>query len=123
MGKTKEAAGAENPAAADAKALGKALWTKAKEVIDMQINGDRKHGWGVKDSMAAIEEVVALDAELSKAESVQKFTLSDEALRIVEFFVNPSACRQKLEDPKGLNRLDRSDSKRTSVDFDKEFGS
>lgn len=109
----------------DAKALGKALWAALLATIDGQINGDRKHGWGAKDSMAVIENIVAEDAGLSKCGDVTKYVLSEEATRIISTVVNPSAFRQQLEDPKGLNRLDKVEAKRTGSlkSMAAEFGS
>lgn len=122
MGKPKEQQQAPQGEPSESKVRGKALWAAAKAAIDGQINGDRNHGWGQADSKAAIEAVVNEDAALSKCGDVTKFTLSDEALLIIDRFINPSACRQWLEDAKGMNRLNKSDRKRTSVDFEAEFG-
>ncbi len=109
----------------EAKQRGKALWATLVSIIDAQIAGNRKAGWGQADSLAVIEGVVAEDASLSKAASVQQFTLSDEALLIIGNVVNPSAFRQQLEDPKGLNRLDKVEGKRTGTikGLMAEFGS
>ncbi len=115
----------ETPAQAEAKRRGKALWATLVATIDAQIAGNRKAGWGQADSLAVIERIVAEDASLSKAGSVQQYTLSDEALLIIGNVVNPSAFRQQLEDPKGLNRLDKVEGKRTGSlkKFQEEFGS
>ncbi len=123
----KETPKAPAPASPDseAKQRGKALWATLVRIIDAQIAGNRKAGWGAKDSMAVIEGIVSNDAELSKCGDVSKFTLSDEAMLIIGNVVNPSAFRQQLEDPKGLNRLDKVEGKRTGTikGLMAEFGS
>ncbi len=113
------------PEMSDAKQLGKALWATLVAILEAQINGNRSHGWGAKDSMAVIEGIVAEDASLSKCGDVAKFTLSEEALRIIGAVINPSAFRQQLEDPKGLNRLDKVEGKRSGSlkGLAAEFGS
>ncbi len=96
----------------EAKQRGKALWATLISVVDAQIAGNRQHGWGAKDSMAVVENIVAEDATFSKCGDVAKFTLSEEALRIIGAVVNPSAFRQQLEAKDGLNRLDKVEGKR-----------
>ena len=104
--------GEPTPEVSEAKARGKALWAVLISIVDARIAGDRKHGWVADDSMPVIEGLVAEDASLSKCGDVAKFTLSDEALAMIKAVVNPSGFRQQLEDPKGLNRLDKSENKR-----------
>ncbi len=112
MGKETKAPATPPPADSEAKQRGKALWAELIRVVDERIAGDRDHGWVADDSMPAIEALVAKDAEMSKASDVAKFTLSDEAMAIIKAVVNPSGFRQQLEAKDGLNRLDKSDSKR-----------
>ena len=88
----------------DAKALGKALWAVLQATIDAQIAGDKNHGWGAKDSMAVVENIVAEDAALSKVGDVTKYVLSEEATRMIAEVINPSAFRQQLEKAKRLNK-------------------
>lgn len=94
-----------------------------------QIGEDRKHGWGIEDSLVVIEAIVAEDAtieipRLAAAGKVpESYTLSGEALGLIKHFVNPSAARQMLEKakrPDGLTILAVSSAKRTeraTLDF------
>ena len=72
-------------------------WKLIKDAVNSVINGDRDHGWVGVDSLAAIEFIVGEDAAVSKADSVAKYTLSQDALDAIVFFVNPSACALTLE--------------------------
>ncbi len=112
MSKPKETPKEPTPEVSEAKQRGKALWSVYIATVDAQIAGNRQHGWVAADSMAVIENIVAEDAALSKCGDVAKFTLSAEALSFITAVVNPSGHRQQLEDPKGLNRLDKSENKR-----------
>ena len=75
--------------------------------IKGQIQGDTKHGWGQADSLAVIEAVVAEDAtqEAKKpGASLEKYTPSEAAMKLIAEVVNPSAFRQKLETKGILNK-------------------
>ncbi len=124
MGKETKAP-ASAPADSEAKQRGKTLWAAMLAAVDGQIAGDRNHGWVGADSLATVEAIVAEDASLSKCGDVAKFTLSGEALAMISAVINPSAFRQQLEDPKGLNKLDKSDAKRSGSlkSLAAEFGS
>lgn len=106
----------------DAKALGKALWAVLQATIDAQIGGNKDHGWGAKDSLAVIENIVAEDAALSKCGDVVKYSLSDEAMRMIAEVINPSAFRQQLEKAKRLNKSENV--RKAGLDaLGEEFGS
>jgi hypothetical protein len=65
-----------------------------KATIKAQINGDKSHGWGVKDSMAVIAALWAEETGDAFPEEIRK---------LVESVVNPSQFRQKLEAAGHLN--------------------
>lgn len=75
--------------------LGKAAWQAIKDAI----KGDRKHGWGVDDSMQVIESLIAEDGP-------DGYAPSDRCLELIRSVVNPSAFRQQLES-KEVNLLDK----------------
>ena len=63
--------------------------------VKEQINGNKEHGWGGKDSMAVIAACI-------KAESGKD--ASKEILEAISLVVNPSAFRQTLEKQGMLNK-------------------
>ena len=68
----------------------------AKGTVISQINNDRKHGWGIDDSLAVIESVIAEDCDLA-GEAASKACPSEEAVALIKQFINPSAFRQTIE--------------------------
>lgn len=104
---------AEQSAQGDAKALPKALWAAMLAAVDLQINGDRKHGWGGEDSFVVIEAIVAEDASLAEG-AAKNYTLSEPASKLIRLWINPSAARQNLEKDTDLGkaRLDVVENKR-----------
>ena len=95
---------ADNSAAKNGEAaIKRAFWDTVKH----QIGKDRQHGWGIEDSMAVIDAVVAEDAAQSEGEA-KGFSLSETATELVRLVVNMSAFRQQLES-KGVALLDKSE--------------
>lgn len=78
--------------------------------VKAQINGDRKHGWGVEDSLAIIIALLA-DETGATADDIKKD--SAEMVACIKSVINPSAFRQKLEAKGGL--LDEAESKRSGT--------
>lgn len=69
--------------------------------VSKQINGDRKHGWGAKDSLNVVREIFADEVgEQPDEETVMKW---------IGYVINPSAFRQVLEKE---NQLDKSENTR-----------
>ena len=78
------------------------------EAVTGQIGSDRHHGWGLEDSCAVIESLVAEALP-------QGQTPSDEMMSKIRLVVNPSAFRQMLEKakrPDGQTVLAESAGKR-----------
>lgn len=63
------------------------------------IGKNKDHGWVQADSVAGIDSIVAEDATnaAAKGETLDKYSLSEDANAAVAMMVNPSACAQQLE--------------------------
>jgi hypothetical protein len=120
MAKPEKPAEAPKP---DGKARGKALFAEFNAAVNLQIGGDKHHGWGNKDSLAVIEAIVAKDVEFHEGEA-KTYTLSDEAIQFIGVVINPSAFRQQLES-KDDGRLEKTETKRVGSlkNLASEFGS
>lgn len=75
------------------------------------INGDKKHGWGVEDSLAVIKALCVDEMGESP---------DDEFFAYVKEVVNPSQFRQKLETAEILVKTESKRSKTLSI-LDKEY--
>ena len=64
--------------------------TRFKTFVHERIKGDKRHGWGVEDSVAIIESLIAEDAP-------DGYAPSEDLMKLVAIVVNPSAFRQQLE--------------------------
>lgn len=84
---------------------GKDVSETFKASVESQINGDRKHGWGAKDSTNVI---IDLASEFGGELSGEVATAFEQCVAKV---VNPSAFRQYLESAK-VNKLDKSDGRK-----------
>jgi len=72
-----------------------------KASVETQINGDKQHGWGAKDSLAVVEDLLAEFAgEYAVKENA---AIRDAVHRAIGKVINPSAFRQKLESKKMLD--------------------
>jgi NTP pyrophosphatase (non-canonical NTP hydrolase) len=78
----------------------KALNEVFAQAVKNQIGGNKDHGWGQKDSMGVIDELLA---ECSEQIAKDKGA-SEELLSLIGQVVNPSAFRQTLERAKVLNK-------------------
>lgn len=78
-----------------------------KSSIDSQIDGNRQHGWGQKDSMAVIGDMLA---EFSGEIAAKNNEVHQAVLAGINQLVNPSACRQWLESEK-VDKLDKSEGR------------
>lgn len=78
-----------------------------KSSITTQINSNRKHGWGQKDSMAVIEDMLAEFGGCFASAEENDIALAKAVMERINKLVNPSACRQWLES-KEINLLDKS---------------
>lgn len=67
---------------------------------------DKNHGWNQQDSLGAIDNVVAEQVGLAVAggEDMTKWSLSPDAVDAIGMFINPSQCRQRLEDWLVINK-------------------
>ena len=82
---------------------GKSIMTKeafTKSIL-AQIGGDRKHGWGTKDSANVIRAI--LEDEIGEKPD------EDTVMKWIIMVINPSAFRQVLEKE---NQLDKSENTR-----------
>ena len=78
-----------------------------KASILNQIGGNRQHGWGQKDSLAVVEDMMAeFGASFASAEE-NDIAIVKAVMARIERVINPSACRQWLESEK-MNLLDKS---------------
>lgn len=84
----------------------KSLREVAQGAVISQIGSNKDHGWGVDDSLAVIDIIVAEDASNAAEQggTLDKYTLSEEATRWIRKVINPSACRQGLESEGLLNK-------------------
>lgn len=85
----------------------------AQDAVKAQIGSNKEHGWGSNDSMAVIDVIVAEDASNSAeaGETLEKYSLSEEASKWIKRLINPSAFRQELESSKLLNKSEGRKSK------------
>ena len=80
------------------------LQTAMGQAITAAIGGDKKHGWGIDDSVEVIETLIAEDAP-------DGYAPSDELMSLIREVVNPSQFRQKLEAEKMLEAPERKRNK------------
>ncbi len=69
----------------------------AKSTVLSQIGDNKQHGWGIDDSLAVIESVIAEDCEIAGAGTAHTACPSEEAMALIKQFINPSAFRQTIE--------------------------
>lgn len=79
----------------------------AAAAVKAQIGGNREHGWGLADSSAVIDQIVA---EHHEAVAKNK-GLTAEMLAAIEEVINPSAFRLKLESD-SVNMLNKGESRK-----------
>lgn len=80
------------------------------------VNGDKKHGWGVDDSL---EVILALIADENGSEVKDIKEASPDLVKHIRMVVNPSAFRQTLEGKKILDET--VGRKRASTDAFAEY--
>lgn len=90
----------------------------AKEIcqktIAARINGDKKHGWGVNDSLAVIVALISNETGEAYGEKDKDGNVfGAELIAKIKEVVNPSQFRQKLE---SANLLDKSPDKAAKVE-------
>lgn len=84
----------------------KAIATAFADAVKGQINDNRNHGWGAKDSQAVIEAVIAEDATheikrlIAEKKDPTSYTPTEFAMEAIAKVINPSAYRQTLEKAK-----------------------
>ena len=67
-----------------------------RQSVKTQIDGDKRHGWGVEDSLAVVIDVSAQWAENIPA--IRQEDKVDKAFRsAIKEVINPSQFRQKIE--------------------------
>lgn len=88
----------EQPAQPEAKKL-----SVFQQTVKSQINGDKKHGWGVEDSL---EVIIALIAEETGATVADLKEASAKLIEEIRLVVNPSQFRQRLETAGSLEKTE-----------------
>ena len=73
--------------------------------VETQINSDKQHGWGAKDSLNVVRDILAEFASEYTAAQPEIIEAVDTAISKV---INPSAFRQKLESKGMLAENQRS---------------
>lgn len=83
----------------EAKKISDGALTMFKNAVISIVGKNKEHGWVQADSMAGIDIIVAEDASqaAAKGETLDKYSLSEDASAAIAMFINPSACAQQLE--------------------------
>lgn len=73
--------------------------TLFREAVMGIVGKNKEHGWVQVDSVMGIDSIVAQDASAAavKGETLDKYSLSEDATAAIAMMVNPSACAQQLE--------------------------
>lgn len=70
------------------------------DAVKAQIGGNKEHGWGIADSSAVIDQIIANFHE----KVMENKGATGEMMQAIEEVINPSQFRQKLESAKILTK-------------------